>query len=154
MPVPKGTRVGGRKPGTPNKATRDVQEILERLGVNPFAGMATIAANQLPCGVCRGKGKTAYKLADGSHAKDCAITEARLIKGKLKCTCNGVGQRVCESCYGTLFEACSPELRGKMHAELAQYVAPKRKAVEHSGPDGAEIPLGIRVISVRADRPN
>lgn len=25
------------------------------------------------------------------------------------------------------------ELRGKMFAELAQYVAPKRKAIEHSG---------------------
>ena len=25
----------------------------------------------------------------------------------------------------------SPELRGRMFAELAQYVAPKRKAVEH-----------------------
>lgn len=27
----------------------------------------------------------------------------------------------------------SAELRGRMYAELAQYVAPKRKAVEHSG---------------------
>ena len=26
----------------------------------------------------------------------------------------------------------TPELRGRMYAELAQYVAPKRKAVEHS----------------------
>lgn len=26
-----------------------------------------------------------------------------------------------------------PELRGRMYAELAQYVAPKRKAIEHSG---------------------
>jgi hypothetical protein len=30
----------------------------------------------------------------------------------------------------------SIELKAKMHAELAQYVAPKRKALEHSGPDG------------------
>jgi hypothetical protein len=27
----------------------------------------------------------------------------------------------------------APELRGRMYAELAQYVAPKRKALEHSG---------------------
>jgi len=26
-----------------------------------------------------------------------------------------------------------PELRGRMFAELAQYIAPKRKALEHSG---------------------
>ena len=25
-----------------------------------------------------------------------------------------------------------PELRGRMYAELAQYVAPKRRAIEHS----------------------
>lgn len=30
----------------------------------------------------------------------------------------------------------SLELRGRMYAELAQYVAPKRKAVEVSGPNG------------------
>jgi hypothetical protein len=30
-----------------------------------------------------------------------------------------------------------PELRGRMYAELAQYVYPKRKAIEHTGP-GAE----------------
>jgi hypothetical protein len=32
-----------------------------------------------------------------------------------------------------LDEANSVELRAKMFAELAQYVAPKRRAVEHSG---------------------
>ncbi len=26
----------------------------------------------------------------------------------------------------------TPELRGRMYSELAQYVAPKRKAIEHS----------------------
>jgi hypothetical protein len=30
----------------------------------------------------------------------------------------------------------TPELRGRMYAELAQYVYPKRKAVEHSGAEG------------------
>jgi hypothetical protein len=30
----------------------------------------------------------------------------------------------------------SPELRGRMYAELAQYVAPKRKAIEHSSDIG------------------
>src|SRR5918911_849761 len=33
----------------------------------------------------------------------------------------------------------TPELRARMYAELAQYVAPKRKAVEHSGPSGEAI---------------
>ena len=34
-------------------------------------------------------------------------------------------------------EANSPELRGRMYAELAQYVAPNRKAVEHSASEGS-----------------
>jgi hypothetical protein len=33
-------------------------------------------------------------------------------------------------------ERNSPELRGRMYSELAQYVAPKRRAVEHSGDMG------------------
>ena len=36
-----------------------------------------------------------------------------------------------------LDEENSPELRGKMFSELAQYVAPKRKAIEHSAGPGA-----------------
>lgn len=33
-------------------------------------------------------------------------------------------------------ETNPPELRGRMYAELAQYVYPKRKAVEHTGQCG------------------
>jgi hypothetical protein len=33
----------------------------------------------------------------------------------------------------------SPEVRLRACSELAQYVAPKRKAVEHSGPDGSAV---------------
>ncbi len=36
-------------------------------------------------------------------------------------------------------------LAGKMYAELAQYVAPKRKAVEVSGDDGG--PLTIQIVT-------
>jgi hypothetical protein len=34
-------------------------------------------------------------------------------------------------------EANAPELRGRMFAELAQYVAPKRRAIDHSAAEGA-----------------
>ena len=37
----------------------------------------------------------------------------------------------------------SPELRGKMFAELAGYVAPKRKAIDHDLPDVGSTPLGV-----------
>lgn len=36
-------------------------------------------------------------------------------------------------------EQNAPELRGRMFAELAQYVAPKRKAIEHSGEAGEPV---------------
>ena len=34
-------------------------------------------------------------------------------------------------------EANAPELRGRMYSELAQYVAPKRRAIDHSASEGA-----------------
>lgn len=37
----------------------------------------------------------------------------------------------------------SPELRGKMNAELAKYVYPQRKAIEHSGPGGSAITIDL-----------
>jgi hypothetical protein len=40
-------------------------------------------------------------------------------------------------------EAHAPELRGRMFAELAQYVAAKRKAVEVSGTDEHPIEFSI-----------
>lgn len=108
---PKGTpRTGGRAKGTPNKATASVQQTLDRLGVDPFEGMAMIAKGEIPCGACHGVGQTKVKAADGTFYN-----------------------RTCESCYGTNLEKVSPETRAKMYAELAQYVAPKRKAIELSG---------------------
>lgn len=132
----KGVKTGGRSAGTPNKVTLSVQEKLARLNYDPHLGMERIASNELPCGVCRGSGKSFYKLAPGAHAEDC---DGSVIPSKMLCHCEGIGTRKCESCYGTLFEACSPELRGKMHAELAQYVAPKRKAIEVTGEDGGPL---------------
>lgn len=126
--------------GIPNKRTQDIQEKLERIGCDPIRGMAEIALNRLPCGVCRGELKTKYKLLIGTHATDCKPAET-----DAGCTCEGLGVRTCQSCYGTGWEACSPELRGKMYAEIAQYVLPKRKAIEHSGVDGGEIPLRVNV---------
>ena len=43
----------------------------------------------------------------------------------------------------------SPELRGRMYAELAQYLYPKRKAVEHSGAENAPLTLVVERIRPR-----
>ena len=76
-----GRKTGGRAKGVPNRATRDLTEILAGMNCEPIAGMATIAM-------------------DNSN---------------------------------------SPELRGRMLSELAGYLYPKRKAVEHSGVNGEPI---------------
>jgi hypothetical protein len=44
------------------------------------------------------------------------------------------------------------ELRGRMYAELAQYVAPKRKAIDVSSEDGTAIG-GVHEIVVRVVKP-
>ncbi len=38
-----------------------------------------------------------------------------------------------------LDEKNTPELRGRMFSELSQYIAPKRKAIEHSGESGEPV---------------
>lgn len=119
---------GGRRKGTPNKATVTIQQTLARLGVDPFEGMALIAKGEIPCGACHQRGKTKVKAADGSFY-----------------------ERTCESCYGSKLEKVSPETRAKMYAELAQYVAPKRKAVELSGPEGGPVDNTMRLIFVEAN---
>ena len=86
MPRPK---TGGRKRGTPNRRTADIQEKLAALGCDPIAGMAAIATDE---------------------KQDIA-------------------------------------LRAQMFKELAQYVAPKRKAVEMSGADGGELTLADLVLN-------
>jgi hypothetical protein len=43
------------------------------------------------------------------------------------------------------------ELRGRMYSELAQYVAPKRKAMEHSGDAGTIETLLLRLDAEHVD---
>lgn len=74
---PGSPKTGGRKKGTKNKKSQDVQNMLDEIGCNPIEGMAIIAQRALENG--------------------------------------------------------DDVLAGNMYKELAQYVAPKRKAVEHSG---------------------
>jgi len=45
----------------------------------------------------------------------------------------------CGQCKGVGRLQASLELRGKMYSDLAQYVAPKRKAVEVSGAEGRPV---------------
>ena len=108
----------GRGKGAMNKRTQEAQAIMERLGLDPLEGMIKIVLDDVPCSTCRGVGTTKYQ-----PAKD---------KEKLL-------ERTCESCYGSGKEKISPELKGKMLTELAQYKYPKRKAIDHAVEAGGTI---------------
>lgn len=135
-------KTGGRKKGTLNKKSLELDVILAREGCEPEQVMAQIVNNTLTCGVCRGKKKTPYRLPTApmrvcSNCKHAA-------KGELFTICPVCGyepevrtaMRKCMSCLGTRMENCSPSLRGSMAAELTQYRRAKRKAVEVSNADG------------------
>ncbi len=92
----KGKKTGGRKKGTPNKATADIEAKLTALGCDPIEGLARIANGEpIKCGITT--------LA-GYQEVEVRPTLAQQLKAR---------------------------------AELAEYVAPKRKAVEHSGSIGS-----------------
>lgn len=117
-----GERRGGRRKGSLNKINAEVAEQLASLGCNPIAGMARIALGQVRCSLCLGAKSATYK--DG-RAVPPGTAEAVVAP--------------CAHCYATGLEPVGIDLTAKMFAELAQYVAPKRKAVEVSGPGGGPV---------------
>lgn len=74
-------KTGGKRLHSKHKITRDVAGLLDKLGVNPIEGMATLAADP----------KT------------------------------------------------SEPIRARMHAELAKYVHPQLRSIEHTGAEGGPI---------------
>jgi len=69
---------------------------------------------------------------------------AKLASGLFPCPpCNETGVlangEACPACAGAGVQPVPLKIIGDMNAELAQYVAPKRKAVEMSIPDGIDV---------------
>lgn len=105
------TKTGGRIKGSTNKKTLEVIDTLAKLKCNPIEGMAKIAMDD-------------RAPLDTKNRK--MVKELRdLLKGKPDLL--EFFEMVLASWQGY-----APELRAKMYSELAQYVFPKRKAVELS----------------------
>ncbi len=120
---PKGQpRTGGRIKGTANKKTIEVIETLAKLKCDPIAGMAKIAM-------------------DARSPLDLESLEmVRRIKNALQ------GKKDLLEFFEMLLSSWRnypPELRAKMFSELAQYVFPKRKAIEHTGQNGEPLQISI-----------
>ncbi len=118
-----GAKTGGRVKGSTNKTKGSIALKLAGWKCDPFHVLAQIALGDLPCNVCRGKGKTRYQAAsDGDRTFE----------------------RVCQSCYGSKWERISPAERAKASSDLAKYIQPTLASMQVSGPEGD--PIAIRVI--------
>ena len=125
--------------GAPNKRSGMMRDRLAELGCNPEKITAQIAMNDLECGVCRGKLRSKYKLPEGQHSNACESLSAG------NCTCDGIGERPCQSCWGTGKESVGPKDRLIAATELLSYIEAKRKAVEHTGMDGGPISISAEI---------
>jgi len=106
----------GKKKGTLNKATqygKEVATILKELDCCPFKGMALIGMRKIDCYLCLGEGEIAT--FEGNPDANEPANHA-----------------ICPQCRGTGFEPIDPGVRNRAFSELAQYLAPKRKAIEQT----------------------
>jgi len=104
----------GRKKGTPNKRSKygsEVDKILTRLECCPFEGMALIGMRKVDCYVCNGT-RVVVSFGGNPDANEPSDEED------------------CTHCAATGYEPIDPGVRTRAYSELAQYLAPKRKAIE------------------------
>ncbi len=133
-------KTGGRKAGTKNKRTEEVDARLKALGCDPIEGMARIALGDVPCMDCSQTGYVTVaqfisklKIAPFGKYKD----DPELIASDMI---------YCAVCGGTGIDTVDIRLRSDMFKELAQYVAPKRKAIELSVGGGGGGVIAVPVI--------
>jgi hypothetical protein len=116
---------GGRPKGSLNKNTLEVAERLAAIGCDPLVGMAKLASGVIVCVRCKGRKKIPGPPIPGETRRLSVI---------------------CHQCNGTGREVVSTDIRGRMLSELAQYVAPKRRAIDHRGDA-----LGIEALLAHLD---
>lgn len=128
----------------------EIWEILNEEGVHPVRGLARIAANNVPCTVCRGKLVTPVNLGEG-HSRECfAAATAKCQCGRKhtvrcvdedECTCKHIGSRACQSCHETGMEAIAPALITRALEALTPLVAASLKQVDNVTSDGSMRPV-------------
>lgn len=81
------------------------------MGCDYIGYLAHTVMNNIPCAVCRGKGKTKFQ------------------PGKSEAP----GERVCQSCWGEKLERIDPKASQAAATTLLEYCETKLKAVEMTG---------------------
>jgi len=122
-----GERRGGRQKGVPNRDTLTVRQRMEAMGCDYVGYLAETVNNNIPCAVCRGKGKTKFQPGNSERFS---------------------GERTCQSCWGSGLERIEPKESAKAAATLLEYCHPKLKSIEHHGGE-TKPPIGVRVVLVR-----
>lgn len=121
MAAPKGHKKwGGRQKGTPNKRSQQAMDLLSSLDADGLEEMVRIARAEVPCLECGGTGRAKYTIGPMGPYRD---------------EDNGI-EATCQMCHGTKRHPVGIDLRASMWKEIAQYIHPKRKAIEHSTPPG------------------
>lgn len=100
----------GRRSGELYGVRARIANKLDEMGVDPITGLALLGWMREKCAPCRGKGKVA-KDANKKLSKSNPLVQ-------------------CTFCHGTTFEYIPPELRARCRMDLANYLFPKRKAIE------------------------
>lgn len=122
----------GKKKGQPNKKSKDIKDMLDSMGFNPIMAMAKAAMDEVPCRYCDfGEGPTGLVEAV-KRAKYLGIRINKDMQDKLD-------HEKCPACDGTKMERVDLKLRLDMASKVAEYYAPKRRAVEHIGDDANPI---------------
>ncbi len=103
----------GRSKLRPTKSRQAVIDRLEALGCDLVHYLALTVSNKVPCGVCRGEGKTKFQAGN-----------------------DNIGTRVCQSCWGSKLERLKPSERADAAGLLMKYCYPAMQSIEVSNPDG------------------
>lgn len=137
-----GKKTGGRKKGSINRKTKLKQKLTSGLPVEKGVAFAELVLDgKVPCGVCHGKGKTKFqpkrKKIDGLWVDGVSDMEE---------TSQKLGERTCQSCYGSGLERLSPGERLRAALELIEYGYAKKKAVDITNSDGSMRPSWAVVV--------
>lgn len=112
------TKTGGRVKGTPNKKTRDLFEIAERLDCNPFEVLLHFAKGDYKALGLDPKASTNENMQDIiNNAIEGFVDEGRT-------------EKEIEEIEKAFLNPISPELMQKSAKDACEYLFPKRKAIE------------------------
>lgn len=122
--------------GIRRKQQKDFEAQLEDAGCNPVEILIMIAHNDVPCSVCqRTPGKQRVALEKASECK-CGQSTGLYDPDCWRCSGTGLAtatERVCQSCYGTLYEAVSPKVRADVCTTMLNKLVPDLRSIEVRG---------------------